>query len=1083
MKSLTRMKLIHWHSFENETIEFGDSVLLSGENGAGKSTLLDAMQLVLTVSKNNFNKAAHEHGKRKLSGYVRYKTGKENRPYERTGQVTAHVALEFYDELKKVYFIVGAVVDSASEDSDTTVWYRMENIELKDELFFIGRTPKNIETFRSTNKAYLKMITKTQIDARKDFKSRFGRLEDKFFELIPKSLAFKPIDDIKDFVYSYVLDKKEVNIEALKENVRTYQEFEILLNSIRVKIEKLEAIREKYHQILDCVRKDRYYEYYIARADLEMNAAQIADALRTIEQSKNRIGELQRAEGKLNEKKEQKEELIRAINLELDKNEDYLAIKKIEEKLGQMETNIKRLEEEKKLLMDSIRRALGSVKALSAMALPQQNEILKEFTNRFSDIENCEEISSARNLTEGVIAYKKELHGEISKQIFETKKREDQLAEEMKDLNYKIENLSKRKLDYGKAVDYLQTAIKEELIHLGRNREVRVLCELLNITDEAWQNAIEGYLNTQKFYLLVEPEDFDIALSVYERLKRDYGLHSVGVINTRKLEEYEEEKEGSLAAKITSKNVYAKRFINMLLNNVVLCERVEDLKKYNRAITSTCVRYQNRVAIVINPKLYEVPYIGAEAYKVQLERAKQERAKKRTEAEEVAAQLILLDKAERLLSYDAETDISYRLPALLDLRIEKQRRADALQEKKRLEENKTLLLKQIERDRHKTELEELEREKSRNQREQGGHLKQIQLETEHREDLIKREKTLQGALEGIEKGLLESAIICRQEYEKILKSKDLAKLREDYEGTRKGNLTKKDNLEKELIADMIRFKSDHDFGGEPSLRGYPVFEEVYNKLKSSELLSYEEKVRKARESAEVEFREQFLSKMQENIKKAHGEFDDLNKALAAIPFGNDYYKFEHSAARKYKLYYNMIMDDFNIIDGESLFSGAFNQRHREVIEELFDKLTAEGDNSNKVLEEFTDYRTYMDYDIRITHGDGDYSYYSKVCEEKSGGETQTPFYVTVAASFMQLYSNNIGGDAIGLILLDEAFNNMDDERIAGLLEFFRRLPLQIIVAAPPDKIQYIQPTLKHTLLVLKDSAGSYVENFAYEKLS
>ena len=53
----------------------------------------------------------------------------------------------------------------------------------------------------------------------------------------------------------------------------------------------------------------------------------------------------------------------------------------------------------------------------------------------------------------------------------------------------------------------------------------------------------------------------------------------------------------------------------------------------------------------------------------------------------------------------------------------------------------------------------------------------------------------------------------------------------------------------------------------------------------------------------------------------------------------------------------------------------------------------------------------MDYDIKIIHNDGTYSYYSKVCEEKSGGETQTPFYVTVAASFVQLYSNNIGGEA------------------------------------------------------------------------
>ena len=41
---------------------------------------------------------------------------------------------------------------------------------------------------------------------------------------------------------------------------------------------------------------------------------------------------------------------------------------------------------------------------------------------------------------------------------------------------------------------------------------------------------------------------------------------------------------------------------------------------------------------------------------------------------------------------------------------------------------------------------------------------------------------------------------------------------------------------------------------------------------NSELLNYEEKVRKAKLSAEEEFREQFLSKLQENMKQAQGEF-------------------------------------------------------------------------------------------------------------------------------------------------------------------------------------------------------------------
>lgn len=107
MKKLTRVKLINWHRFVNATIDLEKSTLISGENGAGKSTLLDAIQFVIICSTNYFNKAAHENGKRKLTGYIRCKTGRENKPYERTGEISAHVALEFYEEKKDKYFVIG----------------------------------------------------------------------------------------------------------------------------------------------------------------------------------------------------------------------------------------------------------------------------------------------------------------------------------------------------------------------------------------------------------------------------------------------------------------------------------------------------------------------------------------------------------------------------------------------------------------------------------------------------------------------------------------------------------------------------------------------------------------------------------------------------------------------------------------------------------------------------------------------------------------------------------------------------------------------------------------------------------------
>ena len=221
MKKLTRVKLINWHRFTNNIIEIESSTLVSGENGAGKSTLLDAIQFVVTCSTNYFNKAAHENGKRKLTGYIRCKTGRENRPYERTGEISAHVALEFYEESKKRYFVVGSVIDSASEGQEKWVRYLMDGVRLDDGMFFSGKTPKSITQFRTTNAKQIKTWCTTDKDARVMIRNRFGRIEEKFFRLIPKAMAFRPIDDIKDFVYSYVLDEKGVNIDILRENVRT----------------------------------------------------------------------------------------------------------------------------------------------------------------------------------------------------------------------------------------------------------------------------------------------------------------------------------------------------------------------------------------------------------------------------------------------------------------------------------------------------------------------------------------------------------------------------------------------------------------------------------------------------------------------------------------------------------------------------------------------------------------------------------------------------------------------------------------------------------------------------------------------
>ena len=336
----------------------------------------------------------------------------------------------------------------------------------------------------------------------------------------------------------------------------------------------------------------------------------------------------------------------------------------------------------------------------------------------------------------------------------------------------------------------------------------------------------------------------------------------------------------------------------------------------------------------------------------------------------------------------------------------------------------------------------------------------------------------------IKAGLGNEAGQCEEEYLRMRTEKSAETIRTNYDRSRKGILTSIEKSVEMMTDSMNRYKSEHDFGASASEAGYGAFFSEYDKLKNSQLLEYEEKVYVAKKAAEEEFREQFLSRLQENIKKAQQEFKELNKALEGIHFSNEQYEFKYSANKKYKSYYDMIMDDFNIMQGESIFSGTFNETHKEVIEELFERLVVDDDNAAKTLKNFTDYRTYMDYDIKIINDNGSFMYYSKVSKEKSGGETQTPFYITVAASFMQMYRNSIGDDSVGIIMMDEAFNNMDDERMKGVLSFLTgpETRLQLIISCPPERIQYIGPSVSKVLLVMRDGRNSYVEDFTNEKI-
>ncbi len=1075
MKKLMRVKLINWHRFTNTTIEFEKSTLISGENGAGKSTLLDAIQFVVICSTNYFNKAAHENGKRKLTGYIRCKTGRENKPYERTGEISAHIALEFYEEKRNKYFVVGAVVDSASEGQEKTARYLMDGIRLEDSLFFQGKTPKSINQFRTSNAKKIKQWCTTDKEARSMIKNRFGRIEDKFFRLIPKALAFRPIDDIKDFVYSYVLDEKEVNIDVLRENVRTYQDLQRTLENVKIRVGRLEKINTMHDQAADGLRKDSQYEYYLARVEADLIGEEIKKMQSEIQSDTFRLEEQNRQIASVRAEQTEKQQIRDDLRAELATDKDFLAKDEQEKKLHLLENKRKEMLEEREILQKSIDAAKKQLKKL--LGVRDVDNSIRLYYDNLCVIDKNTNLAELRDIVLNVITYKNKMRDKIFQKRAEVLAEETMVSSQKQELDRKIEQLMKKKLSYAEDVERVRMAIKEEFQRIGRTPEPRILCEMIEITDDSWRNAVEGYLNTQRFYILVEPDSFDIALGIYDRLRKEKKAYGVGLINTQNLEQYDTAPEGSLAAVVTSENKYAKRYINMILGKVHMCAHYRELKNYKTSITKECMKYQNNVASAIKPAVFDTPYIGQNALKVQLEQARKKREEIKEQLMQIHTRLEQMEFVLEPLETEHDTDIKYRLDVIGDLRQISVEINNCKDNIATLEKNSNIIMKQIQLSTLEKMLGELAVRLDSLNRTAGKTEERISLTKEQvTNDQIKyAEKAVFYEELGNKAG--DSLPIWKQEYEKQTGDKSFSQFRDNYLRRRKANQTLVDKAIDSMKEAMGEYKTAHDFGAPATMEGYPDFETEYVKLKNSELLQYEGKVEAARCAAEEEFREQFLSKLQENMKMAQAEFKELNKALDDIRFSSEKYEFLYMPSKRYRQYYEMIMDDFNAMQGESIFSGLFHENHKAVIEELFERLALDNENNARALDEFTDYRTYMDYDIRIIHNDGNYSLYSKVCEEKSGGETQTPFYVTVAASFVQLYKNNIGGEAIGLVLFDEAFNNMDDERIGGVLEFLRRLPLQILIAAPPDKIQYISPFVEETLLVMTDEKVSFVERY------
>ncbi len=1064
-KILTRIQLINWHYFQNERISINGSTLISGENTAGKSTVLDAIQLVLTNNTRKFNMAANEKGNRNLKGYVRCKVGNVGETYLRKNVVPANVALEFYEEKGDRYFVIGVHMTSQDEESPViTKWY-VEECRLENMSFIIDNRPALAEEFRVDGKKICYIDQKNA--ARDRFKRRLGNLDDKFFDIIPKSLAFKPMDNVKEFINKFVLSDKRVDVEALRANIETLSELELLLERSRKQYNALEMILGTYEQIEKKEHDINVNDFLLSLADKDALKRELDDIekdirikIQTVESNREQIDTISKKIQALDEQ-------ILAINVAINANSSNKMIEDSKRRIAELEKRIEEYKDYKNKLDEQI-------KILKEYAQCVQNIQYAFISGADLNILSSEDGKTDKgSVVEKIEEFQRLQLEEIRKQYLTYLVNMETLSTHIEERQKRLKELEKRNLTYPDNTVRLREAIEKEFEKRGISSRVYILAELLEVTDVIWVNAVEGYMNNQKFYIIVEPEYYDVALEVYNRKKRH--IHTAGIINTKKLPLNMEVSNMSLAYIVKSENRYAKAYSNYLLGRVIRCENVNELENHNIAITAECMLYQGYVVRHIDPRLYNDPYIGQNAYRTQIVNV-------RKELEEMSGQRKSL--REKISAYSAVMEAEKKFDfTILKMYINSPARIVELN--KQLLDEKNELYKAsnepsyiqlhselADKKKEKTGVEE-SKEKLRNEN------AKLSSETEIlKSDFARKESRLSDIIDMLEEKMDSDGVAYHEAQEKYMinrKSKTAKKIFENFLPQR----TQYEN-DRNTLLDKLKEKQHHynvDFTQDfiVGLTGMYEYREAAAKLKSVELIRYEEKLRQVKEDCEQIFKSDFLSKMKEFIENAKTEFKNLNKALDNIYYGDDSYHFVISFDKKKEGLYRMITSENNY-EGINLWTTAFEEQYREEMAELFDKLMTKDDNGQKIVEEYTDYRSYLDYDIEIRKRDGSTQRFSNIYGEKSGSETQVPYYVAIAASFYQLYRY---GNSVRLMLLDEAFDKMDDDRIGSMLDFFKGLDLQVIMATPPAKIEVIGEKVDTVLTAIRIDQSSIVEEYDF----
>lgn len=1121
MKSIVKLRLINWHYFGNTTTDIKRLTFLTGPNGTGKSTIIDAMQILIlgTTRPDNFNKAANEKGRqsRTLLSYLRGQTGIADDGTVmnlRPGNFTSYIALEISDDTNGQVFTLGVVFDvDAADNVDKHYFYLDSPFPVNDFTSEQGTKKARPMTYpelsryvRENYKANHFRFFDTDISYQLFIHEIFGNLPDKYFSLFKKAVSFAPIDNISSFITEYICDvEKQIDIAPMQNNIENYKILEYEAKRLKTKAENLQTIQNTYQSMRSFDKKLDLLKYINDRVSFEEGQKKVQILEERLEKDNKRLLAISDEIAQFDRQIEELRQDLSSYQAKKLQSKNYSLTEKLSLKkegiTRQIAAIAMQVENVKRQLSEYVRdykevttrfvnyyrhfdtRRLGEKIApmfdeLLELCQDIQSECIALEENLSSDKVDFPTITAFRNDMEQLRNSAIQVRSAIANESYKA-------ASDLQQLQHDLSAVNSGRKPFDKiGPNYM--AIKESLEQALKSRHsdsyVHIFCDLVDVNDPEWTMALEAVLFNQKFNFFVNPQYYEEANRLLKELSDRYQYYRISLVDTERLLQSDiRADEHSIATLIDTDDEGARAYSDYLLGRIRKCKTFEEARRSGSGLLSDCTGYRGFATWYLNKNNARVFFLGREVNS-------QTKALSAKDYQEVNQRASLLSEAldkvddlrtlktmseNELLAYQGDVqregeienlqrnltnvDSEMHDASLGDMN-EVQKKIDAIEED----------IKAVEKDREDrlTERGSLINETARLNGEE------IPLARKNLEDFRKNVEQFDSKIVNEEYDPFFNKLLDEQHMTfaqiRMEASKEWIQANNKY-------IHEKNALVR-LRADYCAlYKLNYDT---TSLDSNEEFDKELENINKVRLPDYEEKIKQAHDASIREFKDDFVYKLRTAIETVYAQIEELNQALIDNRFGRDSYQFKVSPNKDYIEYYDMIMDPLLLKTGDA--EQLFLEKYKSTMDDLFTLISsstsAQGEQKEQIrknIETFTSYTTYILFDLLVTRGEGEERQtisLGRSFKSQSGGETQTPFYIAILASFASLcrVNNPKDNDTLRLVIFDEAFSKMDSARIKQSTALLRQFGLQAILSTPSEKLRDLVDAVDLILVAIHD---------------